>query len=208
MASRWEHATLAYVVQHIDPAAVGGKAIRSVGLDPRLFDGKPESHGAAAHELRGVYELLAKSARDAGRLAEGEPLVRQWALAWDVYSPKLKRFIEVDEHQHFSRPRLGRLEANRTAPWAPVYSAYFWEETFPRLVDKPKHDQDPPHRDEQRAYRDELRDRLPALYGLGQTIRIDEFTLKADGQESLSQLIAQADNHTESGPVSGWGRSR
>lgn len=196
MASRWEHDTLAYVVQQIDPSAVGGSAIRSVGLDPRLFDGKPEAHAAAAQKLRGVYELLADSAREGGRLAETQPLVKQWTLAWDIYSPKLKRFIEVDEEQHFSRPRLGRLKANRTAPWGPVYSAYFWEEKFPQLVDKPKHDHDPPHRDEQRAYRDELRDRLPALYGLGRTIRIDEFTLSADGHESVRQLIAEADNTT------------
>ncbi len=196
MASRWEHATLAYVVQLIDLSAVGGRAIRSVGLDPRLFNGEPEAHAAAAQELRGVYELLAKSAREGGRLGDGQPLVTRWTLAWDIYSPKLKRFIEVDEHQHFSRPRLSRLAENRSAPWGPVYPAYFWEEKFPRLVDKPKHDHDPPHRDEQRAYRDELRDRLPTLYGLGRTIRIDEFTLQAEGSESLRQLIAEADNTT------------
>lgn len=192
MASRWEQGVLEYVVEHLDSSAVGGKAIRLASLDVRLFDGSPETHSAAASEIREVYELLTQSARDDGRLTAGVPLVKQWKLTWDIYSPKLGRFIEVDERQHFSRARLDRLLEIRSAPWGPEYPAHFWETVVPRLIGKPYRDLDPPHRDEQRAYRDELRDRLPTLYGFRRTIRVDEFTLKDQGVESVTQLLAQA----------------
>jgi hypothetical protein len=34
-----------------------------------------------------------------------------------------------------------------------------------------------------------MRERLPVLYGLGRTIRLDEFTLKAIGLDHLAQLV-------------------
>lgn len=150
----------------------------------RLFDARPEAHTEAAQEIREVYEFLTKSARDDGRLPAKTPLLKRWKLRWDIYSPKLRRFIEVDEYQHFSRVRLARLRRIRSALWGPEYPAYFWEEVFPRLINKPFRDMDPPHRDEQRAYLDELRDRLPLLYGFKRTIRVDEFTLKKMGSRS------------------------
>jgi hypothetical protein len=192
VASRWEQSVLRDVVENIDSAAVGGKAIRLMRLDMRLFDARPEAHPLAAREIREVYEVLTKSARDDGRLPVGVPLVKRWTLTADIYSPKLRRFIEVDEFQHFSRARLARLLEIRSAPWGSEYPAHFWENVFPRLMRKPYRDLNPPHRDEQRAYRDELRDRLPLLYGLQRTTRLDEFTLKDKGLQSVARLIVEA----------------
>lgn len=139
-----------------------------------------------------MYELLAKSARKDDRLIAGDPLVKRWTLTWDIYSPGLGRFIEVDEYQHFSRIRLARLLELRSARWAPIYPEHFWGMVAPKIIAKPYRDLDPAHRDEQRAYLDELRDRLPMTYGFRRTFRIDEFTLKDYGLESVRLLIAQA----------------
>src|SRR5262249_30245709 len=117
------------------------------------------------------------------------PLMERWKLGYDMYSPRLGRFIEVDEYQHFSQVRLDRLLLNRSAAWSPLYPAYFWENVLPKLIAKPFHDPSPPHRDEQRAYRDEMRERLPILYGLMHTVRLDEFTIKEIGLENVVGLI-------------------
>jgi hypothetical protein len=192
MSSRWEKSVLEQVTRFVDPLAVGGKAIRSAGLDPRLFDARPKAHPAPASlAIQDLYESLAQSARQAGRLPEGASLVKLWKLTGDIYSPKLGRFIEVDEYQHFSKVRLSRILENRFLPWGALYSANFWDTVLPRLQAKPYRDLDPPHRDEARAYRDELRERLPILYGLRQTIRLDEFTLEEAGLDRVTSLILE-----------------
>lgn len=72
MASRWEKPVLAQVVEHLDPAALCGKTVRSAGLDPRLFDGRPEAHSEPAFsEIRDLYESLRQAACAAGRLGKG-----------------------------------------------------------------------------------------------------------------------------------------
>ena len=190
MASRWEKQVLQRIVAEVDPEAVGGSDIRQAGLEPLIFESRPELHGEpTARACREVYESLRMAAHTDGRLAAAEPLVKNWTLTADIYSPKLRRFIEVDEVQHFSKPRLVRLVANRLAAWAPLYAPRFWEVEVPRLLRKPKRDLDPPHRDEARAYLDELRERLPFAYGLSRTIRLDEFTLAAVGLDQLPDLI-------------------
>jgi len=192
MSSRWEQHVLGQLVANLDPLAVGGRNIRRAGLDSRIFDARPEAHsGPTASECREAYESLRQSAQADGRLAVGDPLVKAWRLSGDIYSPKLQRFIEVDEAQHFSEARLTRLVANRFAPWGPLYPRIFWDDSVPRLLGRPRRDLAPPHRDEARAYRDEMRERLPVVYGLGRTIRLDEFTLKQAGLECVAGLMLQ-----------------
>ena len=190
MASRWEKPVLDQVLRNLDAQAIGGRFIRASKLDSRLFDSRPECHAEpTASAIRKVYECLRQMACSAGRLKEDIPLVKNWRLTGDIFSPKLQRFIEVDECQHFSAVRLARLVENRSMPWAPLYSEHFWIEVFPKLQAKPFRDLDPPHRDEARAYRDELREWLPVVYGLGRTIRLDEFTLQETGLDHVTDLI-------------------
>lgn len=192
MSSRWEKQVLERVIAVLDPDAVGGREIRLAGLDPRVFDSLPDSHAEpTASACREVYDLMRSAAQADRRLADKTPLVKSWILTADIYSPKLQRFIEVDETQHFSKPRLSRLLVNRAATWAPLYAPRFWDEEYPRLLKKPRRDLDPPHRDEARAYRDELRERLPVAYGLRRTIRLDEFTLAIIGLECVADLVLQ-----------------
>lgn len=76
--------------------------------------------------------------------------------------------VEYDEEQHFTAPRALTL---RMIP--PGHALGFdrarWEA---RSVALNKRDNDPPFRDEQRAWYDLLRDVLPAAHGLGPTSRL------------------------------------
>lgn len=186
-----EKQVLSHVVEAVDAAALGGRDIRSADLDERLFDARPEAHSANIQEVRSLYDGLTASARADNRLPVGEQLVKRWTLSWDIFCPSLGRFIEVDERQHFSRVRLERIRKTQPENWAPEYPSYFWEHVFDDRLKSPSRDLDPPHRDEQRAYLDEMRDRLPCLYGLGRTVRVDAFTLKEKGLGVLNGLIAE-----------------
>ena len=177
MSQRWQAQVLSLIQEEIDLRAVAGKAIRSLsGLDPRLFDANPDAHAQPlAGVLRRSYDAYETAARSAGRLAAKQPLVANWTIVYDIYSPTLRRFIEVDEKQHFSAPRLARIGTARGKE-RPLYPSYFWTHVLPKL--RPVVDLDPPHRDEARAYRDGVRELVPLGYGLKSTIRLDEFTLR------------------------------
>jgi hypothetical protein len=190
--TRWQLPVFEEIKAHLDPLATSGRAVQGIGLDARIFDCRPESHAPPDDSMiREAYEALRQRAVADGRLGAGAPLIKRWKLVADIYSPRLRRFIEVDERQHFSRARLIRLVANRRAMWSSLYPAHFWDKVLPCLIERPRRDLDPPHRDEQRAYRDEMRERLPVLYGLRRTIRLDEFTLGAIGLEHVSGVVAQ-----------------
>ena len=193
---RWQLPFYRRFQAQVDPAALcGHRAIQGVELSAALFDGRPDAHEPPTRgRLRRLHASLQRKARTGGRLGAAEPLVRIWSLSYDIYSPRFRCFIEVDEYQHFSRPRLLRIARNK-----PAYPEHFWRETFPRLVRKPKIDHDPPHRDELRAYLDECREVLPLAYGLRPTLRVDEFSLRASGptfDEVLKWLLKAAKEGT------------
>src|SRR5579862_5913763 len=146
---RWETRVLDEVRTRFDNAALGGRAIGRAGVDPRVFDSNPSNHSTVGASLLERHAELSKLARAGKRLPANIPLISRWTLTYDIYSPKLRRFIEVDERQHFSRARLARIKKSR-----PSYPSYFWEHAFQRLLRFPAVDRDPPHRDEARAYRD------------------------------------------------------
>lgn len=86
----------------------------------------------------------------------------------DFYIPNEKIIIEFDESQHFTEPRgiaLGLYP--RTSQYA--FSVDRWRNL---CRDLNKRDNDPPYRDEQRAWYDTLRDFAPQLWNTGKTIRL------------------------------------
>lgn len=91
----------------------------------------------------------------------------------DFYIPKPAFILEFDESQHFTQARHVALSLYR-----PDFKAGFpvsqWLELC-CLIDA--RDNDPPDRDERRAWYDTLRDLVPVLHGLEPTVRIysDEF---------------------------------
>lgn len=172
----------------VDPSALHGRKIRPA-VDTRLLSSQPSLHPKNLQAtLEEYYLYLQARARAEGRLSLDMPLLKRWTLAYDIYSPKLHRFIEIDESQHFSNPRLERIVQHRDSPVEANYPSYFWESQLPRLLKKPFHDRRPPHRDEQRAYLDLARELIPPAYGLNPTLRIDQWSL-SNSQLDITSLL-------------------
>jgi len=86
----------------------------------------------------------------------------------DFYIPDPPCILEFDESQHFSRARLVSLSL-----YPPEFKAGFpisrWKELC-RVIDA--QDDEPPDRDERRAWYDTLRDLVPTLHGFNPTVRL------------------------------------
>ena len=86
----------------------------------------------------------------------------------DFWVPDPGFIVEFDESQHFTSPR--RLALSVYADTDPLgFSAKRWMELCERHSAR---DNDPPYRDEQRAWYDTLRDLVPSVKGLGPTVRL------------------------------------
>jgi len=86
----------------------------------------------------------------------------------DYFLPAQRIAIEFDETQHFTAPRHLTL-----ALYPSDFPLGFDRERWMTLCAKlDRHDDSPPHRDEQRAWLDALRDFSPALTGNRPTVRI------------------------------------
>ena len=86
----------------------------------------------------------------------------------DFFIPNPGFIIEFDESQHFTLSRKITLEK-----YPDNLNLGFSREKWMRLCEKINaKDNDPPYRDEQRAWYDTLRDFLPSILGLNPTIRL------------------------------------
>lgn len=86
----------------------------------------------------------------------------------DFYIPNPSFILEFDESQHFTRARHVTLSLYRPE-FEVGFSLSQWLDLC-SLIDAK--DDDPPDRDERRAWYDALRDLVPALHGLKPTVRI------------------------------------
>ena len=86
----------------------------------------------------------------------------------DFYISNPPFILEFDESQHFSRPRLISLSLY-PAEFKAGFPISRWRELC-RAIDA--HDDDPPDRDERRAWYDTLRDLVPTVYGFNPTARL------------------------------------
>lgn len=86
----------------------------------------------------------------------------------DFFIPKHRFILEFDESQHFTIPRKIALE-HYPEGFKLGFDRERWIELCKEVNRK---DNDPPYRDEQRAWYDALRDFLPEVEGLRPTIRI------------------------------------
>jgi hypothetical protein len=89
-------------------------------------------------------------------------------LNCDYYLPEQKMLVEFDESQHFTLARMITLE-NYPENVEIGYDIVKWISLCRDIEAK---DNDPPYRDEQRAWYDTIRDFLPRLYGLKPIIRL------------------------------------
>ncbi|MBN9397155.1 MAG: hypothetical protein J0H83_18050 [Candidatus Melainabacteria bacterium] len=86
----------------------------------------------------------------------------------DYYLHETNQIVEFDESQHFTHPRLLSL-LNYPKYLELGYDKNRWIKLCKSLD---KRDNHPPHRDEQRAWLDTLRDFAPLLIGLRPTVRV------------------------------------
>lgn len=92
----------------------------------------------------------------------------------DYFVPDLGFIVEFDESQHFPMPRQLTLE-RYPSELAVGFDVNKWITLCKKIKAR---DNDPPYRDEQRAYYDALRDFLPSIKGLKPTVRLFSTEIK------------------------------
>ena len=86
----------------------------------------------------------------------------------DFFLPEQKVIVEFDESQHFTEPRRIAL-----SHYPSDIHIGFSQDAWMKHCDEIRaYDNDPPYRDEQRAWYDTLRDFIPEMKGFCSTIRL------------------------------------
>jgi hypothetical protein len=136
-------------------------------LEPNYDLKLPCSLGDFVGEI--VYDSLA-AIHDALQSVRGyTQFVRSRKLPRvDFFVPSAGLIVEFDESQHFTAPRGVSLRL-----YQPEHKVGFSIATwYERCLKLNKRDNDPPFRDEQRAWYDSLRDFAPVLIGGAPTVRL------------------------------------
>jgi hypothetical protein len=113
-------------------------------------------------DLKTIYEALQKH-RDFKEFIRAKRLP-----SGDFFIPKQKLIVEFDESQHFTLPRRITL-TNYPESLDLGFDKNKWMRLCETINAK---DNDPPYRDEQRAWYDTLRDFLPSIRGLKPITRL------------------------------------
>jgi len=128
-----------------------------IGTHPEDF-----SNYSCYTKLEEIYKIL-QNHRGFGEFVKAKTLPN-----CDFFVPDSGFIVEFDESQHFTLPRRIALEN-----YPSQLKLGFNREKWTTLCEKINaRDNDPPYRDEQRAWYDTLRDFLPAIKGLKPTIRL------------------------------------
>ena len=129
----------------------------SLGTTPENYIGHP-----LYPALSTIFESLQKS-------RNYEDFVKADYIDADYYIPDPGFIVEFDESQHFTQQRKISLK-NYPGTKSLGFSKDRWCSLCETLD---KHDNDPPYRDEQRAWYDSLRDFLPEIKGFQPTVRLN-----------------------------------
>ena len=131
--------------------------------------------------LEKIYEKL-----EAHRGFKDFVRIKNYIAPVDFYVPDSKMIVEVDESQHFTTLRRIAL-----SHYPDDLKLGFDRERWKDLCEKEdKHDNNPPFRDEQRAWYDTLRDFSPILLDINPTIRLyarDYIWCSLDSKKTLDQ---------------------
>lgn len=125
---------------------------------------RPEDFRAARYysQIKEIYETL-QQFRGFGSFVKSSRLPRV-----DFFIPNPGFLVEFDESQHFTVPRKIALEH-----YPDGLQLGFSRERWITLAENlHKKDNDPPYRDEQRAWYDTIRDFLPSIIDLRPTARL------------------------------------
>lgn len=119
--------------------------------------------------LRRIYAELQNNYAERQNYRGYQELASRNSLKCDAYVESANFVLEWDERQHFSRPREIAL---RLYP-DDLKIGFDKNRWIALCSQKPAKDNNPPHRDEQRAWLDTLRDFLPELISdLKPTVRL------------------------------------
>lgn len=115
------------------------------------------------------YETLALIYQELGDFRGYREFVKVDNLpAVDYFLPKQGIIVEFDELQHFTRPRLITLSSYPDG----LKLGFDRNKWIKLAIQLNKRDNDPPFRDEQRAWYDTLRDFAPMILGYKPTVRL------------------------------------
>ncbi len=128
-----------------------------VGTLPENFKDSPY------HKNLGEIYMALQKHRGFGQFVKAEALPHS-----DLFVPEPGFIFEYDESQHFTLPRKKALK-HYPASLKLGFNKERWIDLCGKIDAK---DNDPPYRDEQRAWYDTIRDFLPAMKGFNPTIRI------------------------------------
>lgn len=125
---------------------------------------RPEDYGDSPFHSK-LKEIFSELRDHRGH----EDFIRSQTLPrCDFFVPDPGFIVEFDESQHFTVPRKLSLQCYPNG-----LKLGFSKEKWIRLCDEIRaRDNDPPFRDEQRAWYDTLRDFLPEMKGLSPTVRL------------------------------------
>ena len=153
------------------------------------------------YEGTSIFSALRKvaTALEAYRGFSFEDFVRAKTVApCDFWVPDPGFIVEFDESQHFTIPRKLVLSA-----YPDDHPMGFSRDRWISLCEKHNaRDNDPPYRDEQRAWYDALRDLIPSLEGFQPTVRIyaSDFawcSLDPDSSNDLRQFLEYLNEQEE-----------
>ena len=115
----------------------------------------------------------------------------------DIYVAEHDFVVEIDEQQHFSAARGASLALYPSS----LKTGFSVDRWATLCADYKSVDNDPPYRDEQRAWYDTLRDFLPLIDGFNPTVRIhtgdfEWCSLNPKSPEDRKTFITKMENHT------------
>ena len=143
----------------------------------RIYGGCVSNHGFgwqtglapySGTSIGPALEAVAKVLQSHRGFSVGDFVRRDVLAGCDFWVPGLGFIVEFDESQHFTSPRKLALSS-----YEGVHDLGFSGERWMNLCEHhDKRDNDPPYRDEQRAWYDTLRDLIPSIKGLQPTVRL------------------------------------
>src|SRR5919197_1722214 len=121
------------------------------------------------YEDTSIGEVLQRICADLKELRGHRNFVKSLQIPrCDFYISDPPFILEFDESQHFTHPRLVSLSLY-PLEFKSGFRISRWQELC-RAIDAK--DNEPPDRDERRAWYDTLRDLVPALHGFNPTVRL------------------------------------
>ena len=139
--------------------------------------------------LKAIYEALRRHRGYTSFATAG------WQLACDIIIPSQRLVVEYDERQHFSAPRAVALRLYpKTLPVGFDIAAWIGHCVAIGAIDN-----DPPYRDEQRAFYDSVRD-IAAVANGYRVVRLKHGAFDWRSAEAAEEILKRLSRESETNP--------